>query len=294
MKTVSTSLFILLTSGFALNSLAWHLKGHEVIVECAMPIIRDSLPQFISRGTKLIAHCSGDPGLFKDRSMPQVRDEEYPNHFFDLEMLKGNSAPAVRSEYNAFCVQMGLRAERVGFLPYSVMEWTQRLTVVFAEYRKWPESEEIKTKCLVYAGILAHYAGDLEQPLHLTIHYDGMAGKNGVSPRSGIHDKVDALVEKTDCRGNSIAQKQELLIFKDLMTGIWEEIHFVHGLVPKVYSLEKKIPDTKKPLESDPELNAFAKERLRSSSLFLARLYLTAWVNSAKIEVPEWDIHGNK
>ncbi len=58
-------------------------------------------------------------------------------------------------------------------------------------------------KCLVYAGRLAHYAADLEQPLHTTVDYDGRTqaakdakNKTFKSPHTGIHTKVDALPTK--------------------------------------------------------------------------------------------------
>jgi murein DD-endopeptidase MepM/ murein hydrolase activator NlpD len=277
----------------AVKTHAWHIKGHETIVECAMPLLGDSIPSFFTQGKRLIAHCSGDPDLFKDRLLPQVRDAEYPNHFIDLELLQGRIAPATRSEFIALCAQMGLRSEKVGFLPYAVAEWTQRLAMIFAEHRKWPQNEEIKTKSLVYAGILAHYAGDLEMPLHLTIHYDGMSGADGTSPRSGIHDKVDALAEKAPRSSFAPDNFRIPLAYNDLMQEIWLEIQRVRRLIPGVYALETKLPAVKDTI-ADPEVRALAQERLASAAVFLADLYVTAWAVSETVNVPDWDEHGQK
>ncbi len=64
-------------------------------------------------------------------------------------------------------------------------EWTFRLTITLAEYRRWPDNPAIRAKCLVYAGILAHCAEDVRTPLHATIHRDGTANENGNSPVLG-------------------------------------------------------------------------------------------------------------
>jgi hypothetical protein len=145
----------------------------------------------------------------------------------------------------------------------------------------------------VYAGILAHYAGDLEMPLHLTIHFDGMTGKDGVSPRSGIHNKVDALIEKVSLPDHGKESNRLPHAYHDLMTGIWQEIKTVHQLVPGIYVLEGKIPAADDAV-SDPAVQAFAQERLASASVFLANLYLTAWANAHGIIVPDWDSHGKQ
>jgi hypothetical protein len=95
-------------------------------------------------------------------------------------------------------------------LPYAIAEWTERLSIAFAEHRKYPANPYIQNKCLVYAGFLAHYAQDLCMPLHTTIHHDGRANPDGSTPKTGIHPRVDSLVEKLDMQPAQLAANQRV------------------------------------------------------------------------------------
>src|SRR5437764_832460 len=59
-------------------------------------------------------------------------------------------------------------------------------------------------------GILAHYAGDICMPLHTTVDYDGRVTADGRSPHSGIHAKVDSLIEKLPLRPEDLAAGQKI------------------------------------------------------------------------------------
>ena len=72
---------------------------------------------------------------------------------------------------------------------YAVAEWTEKLALAFAQHRRWPENTLVQAECLLTAASLAHYAQDLCQPLHTSVHFDGRALEGGKSPRSGIHEK---------------------------------------------------------------------------------------------------------
>ncbi|MCJ7543377.1 MAG: hypothetical protein MUP47_02235, partial [Phycisphaerae bacterium] len=207
---------------------------------------------------------------------------------FDIELLEGRPVPPTRYEFVEFCAQRGLKPAQVGLLPYAITEWTQRLTVAFAEHRRWPSDPAIQVKCLVYAGLLAHYAVDCCQPLHTTIHWDGRALEGGRSPRSGIHARVDALPAKLTLTPAELIEGLKAEAVEELFPAILAEIQRSHALVERVYELEAQLP----PMESDPplapEVAAFAQERMRAAAIFTASLYLTAWRDSAKIEIPDW------
>ena len=74
----------------------------------------------------------------------------------------------------------------------------------FLAHRKWPYEPHIRDKCLVYAVNPAHYATDLCQPPHTTIHYDGRAQEDGSSPHTGIRQRVDGLLRKPDWNRSAI------------------------------------------------------------------------------------------
>jgi hypothetical protein len=159
--------------------------------------------------------------------------------------------------------------------------------VAFAEHRAWPENEQIKTKSCVYAGILSHYAADLCQPLHVTVHYDGRARPDGSSHRTGIHQKVDALIGKLAVHPPELSAETKAHPFPVLIDSVMAELGRSHALVDRVYELEKRLPGVDEALPDDVELRAFVLDRLEASALFIANLCLTAWELSATIELPQ-------
>jgi hypothetical protein len=223
------------------------------------------------------------------RDEPQLDNQEYPEHFINLELLgdRQKKLPATRYEFIELCYAKKLKPNKVGFVPYAVAEWTQRLTIAFAEHRKWPKDPAIQQKCAVYAGILAHYAGDLCQPLHTTVDYDGRVKPDGQPTIRGIHVKVDALIEKVSLSKEDL-RDIHIAPMDDLMAGILDELQNSHALVDKVYGLESSLPALDEPLQASGPPAAFAKERMFTSARFIGTLYLTAWQNSAKLTFPAW------
>lgn len=280
---------IIALAGWADSAAAWHGKGHQRATRLAISVLPKDVPEFFGKGAASVAHCAVDPDLFKKPiAADEVNETEGPEHYFDLERLGGENIPPRRFGLMKWCGRKNISPTKVGMVPYSVTEWTQRLTVAFAEHRKWPENEHIRSKCLVYAGILSHYAQDLCMPLHTTIHYDGRAKPDGSSPKTGIHLKVDALLEKLPQPAGIRIATERVRPFKNLLPAVIDELKASHALVERVYQLKSHIPALKEPRIRDKDVAEFTRERLRASALFTARLFLTAWKDSADIEFPKW------
>jgi hypothetical protein len=243
------------------------------------------LPAFFRRGADRLSHCSADPDVFSEKVHPELRAAEGPQHYVDLELLKGAELPPTRPGFVALCAKLRVDPYKVGFLPYTVTEWAQRLTMAFAEHRKWPADPHIQAKCLVYGGLLAHYAQDACQPLHTTIHFDGRARPDGTSPRTGIHAKVDDLLHAPSADAREVARKA--VGYERLFQAVCRQIAASHALVGRVYELADQVPDMGKPLAKGP-LSRLIGERRAAAASFTASLYLTAWRNSAKVKLPEW------
>jgi hypothetical protein len=267
---------------------AWWPKGHSRVAEAAVRTLPADVPAFFREGHALVAHCSQDPDLFKSRQAPALRNGEEPEHYLDRELLEGRPLPETRYEFVKLCAEMKLDASAVGTLPYAVAEGTERLAVAFAEHRRWPENPHIRVKALVYAGGLAHYAGDMCMPLHVTVHWDGRARPDGSSPRTGIHAKVDALIEKAPLPVEELAREQRIEAAAPLFPAVVRQIENSQGLVERVYALEAKLPAENAPWNGDPEVLAFTRERAREATRFLASLYLAAWRHSSSVRLPPW------
>jgi hypothetical protein len=285
MKPARTALVALL--GAVLHAHAWFDDGHRKVTGLAIELTgANNLPAFFAQDHFLAISAVGDPDLFRERSVPVLRDQEAPDHFINPEPLGAVSLPTNRFAFVALCAAKGIAPQEVGFLPYAVMEWTERLTMAFVEHRRWPENRSIRAKCLLYAGLLAHYAGDLTQPLHTTVHYDGRIQPGAAVRHTGIHARVDALLTKY-AASNTIT-RVELSAYPDPWQGISDELERTRALVDRVYALKSVFPAVKDPLPDDPALNRFVRERLDATAVFTARLYLSAWERSARIEIPAW------
>lgn len=267
----------------------WHARDHIMVATSAVKALPDSVPAFFREGASIVASISVDPDLIKSRALPQITSAERPEHYLDVELLRGTPLPATRYEYLALCATMGLDPAKVGTLPYALAEWAQRLTMAMAEHRRWPDDPAVRIKCLVYAGILAHYAGDACQPLHLTVDFDGRTLPDGRSPRSGIHDKVDGLFATLGLDAPAAAAGLALQPVPDVWKAVLAQMDESRGRIDQVYALEAKLPANGTPApQPDAQVVALATERLRASVAFTARLYLAAWEQSATLSLPNW------
>jgi hypothetical protein len=266
--------------------LAWNMLGHHRVTEAAVLALPDEVPEFFRWGAATVAHTGIDPDVMRHRQAPQLRNREYPEHFLDFELVDISPLPEMRYRFLALLTEKGLAPDRVGFSPYVVSENAQRLSLAFAEHRCWPENPHIRSKTLVYAGLLAHYATDMNQPLHTSVHYDGRANDNGDSPRTGIHRRMDSLFEQPGFEpGDHSIEPQGL---GEIWPAVSQEFAASHSKVDTVYALEADLEALHEQGEWSPELAAFAEDRYRSTIEFLSSLYLTAWRLSAEIELSQW------
>jgi hypothetical protein len=291
LRTVILMVMVGAVALWPLTARAWFGEGHQRVARKAA-VLPQTLPAFFAGGATVIADASPDPDCFRERLTPQLSRAESPEHYIDLELLKGKPLPPTRYEYIRLCQSLNVAPDHVGTLPYAVTEWTQRLTLAFAQHRKWPGDKAIQSKCLVYAGLLSHYAADLCQPLHCTVHFDGRVDAEGnpAGPK-GIHAKVDALLERPEIDAEATLKDLKIEAFPEVFKAVVEELQRSHALVDKVYELEAKLPavaDRTKKVDVAPEMLAFERERLRASVNFVGGLYLTAWEMSATVAVPDW------
>lgn len=278
-----------LAVALAAPGLAWWPAGHSTLARAAVRTLPAETPAFFRQGEELIAHLAQDPDVVKNRDAPLASNGEFPEHFIDLELLQGRTLPANRYAYLKLCRELGVEPDKAGTAPYAIAEWTERLAVAFAEHRRWPENRSIQTKALVYAGILSHYATDVVMPLHTTVHYDGRVARPGdESPHTGIHSKVDSLIERLDLQPEQIARDVKPSVLPELLPSIAAEIQRSHLLVDLTYRLEPMLPPARGEWTATPEVRSFTEGRSREAARFLGSLCLTAWNRSEKIRLPEW------
>ncbi len=280
---------------------AWFPQGHSIIASAAVQSLPDDVPAWFREGKAAVAHSAQDPDVQKNRDLPFMSDAEGPKHYMDVELLGGRPLPAKHKDFLALCAELKVDPSDVGAVPYIIAEETERLTLIFAEARAYPDNPYIRAKALIEAGILSHYSGDVCMPLHATVDHDGRADAGGKSPRSGIHAKVDSLIERLDLKPETLVQTGKIEALPALFPAIELQIADTRSKIDATYALEAVLPDTKKvdgqyvdpTWKATPTLRAFTDERARAATKFTAALFLTAWRDSARVKLPVWLVREN-
>lgn len=259
----------------------WWSGGHESIAEAAATRLPEEMPGFFRRGGRHLAHFAVDPDRWKNREAAFLRRAEEGNHFLDLEDLNGTSLPATNRFDGMKRVYTELKKDpnKVGLLPYAIVENYEKLMVAFYDHRKAPSNESIPMKCLVHGGTLAHYTGDAAMPLHTTSDFDGRRQPDGAVRQKGIHAKIDAFPEKNRITPEEICRGLEA----KLIDNVWEHVNkFIaesHEQVGKCYDLDAKGAFT----NATDESRAFILGRCKAGAQLTLDLWYTAWVRSAKL-----------
>ncbi len=267
---------------------AWFVEGHRRVAIDAVRLSAPTLPSFFREGAAAVGEGAVDPDVLKAPGTPALRDVESPEHYFDWEHLEGRTPPELRSQYVRLMASLRRDPAATGTLPYAILEGTDRLVIAFAEHRRWPADPLIRTKALLWAGQLAHYAADLCQPLHTTIHHDGRLRQDGSSPGSGIHQNVDALLESVPFDRTAAIRGIEIAPAGDLRAALLEELAASHRLVDAVYRLEASLAPRRAERPWQASTVEFTAERYGAAVRFVAILFRTAWERSAAIELPRW------
>lgn len=266
---------------------AWWEKGHHMIAANAVEVLPADMPGFFKAGAAALVRLSSQPDRWKEFGT-ELRRAENPEHYLDHEKLTDNPVklgfyPDRYAALNAI-YKMGETPAGVGMLPYRLLEDFQKLRGAFAQYRRNPEDPNIQQEILVYAGLLAHYAGDTSQPLHMTVHFDGRVDAQGrVIKAKGIHARfegafVDKFVAPADCR----PYVRTPVVYQDLYGAIREAFATSFAEIDRVYQLDETgLLET-----PDAATRTFVQQRLAHGSSFLASLWYTAWKASETVELP--------
>lgn len=269
--------------GALIGSLAvgWWSGGHETIAEAAAARLPDDVPAFFRRGGKELAHFSVDPDRWKNRELGFLRAAEEGNHYLDKEDLDGKVLPRTHRFDAMKMMYSELKKEpnKVGLLPYAILENYEKLVVAFADYRKDPKNPAIPMKCLVHGGVLAHYTGDAAMPLHTTRDYDGRTQPDGTVKQKGIHAKIDAFPEKNGITPEEVCRGLEAKKLDDVWVHVLKFIEESHSHIEKCYEFDAAGAFDK----ATDESRAFILARVRASAQLTLDLWYNAWLRSEKL-----------
>lgn len=260
----------------------WWVEGHSRIADAACKILPPGLPAFFRSAGKDLGHLAGDPDRWKNKDLPFLRAAESPEHFLDLEYLEDSPLPEDRYKMLDLLHDKKRKATVVGMLPFAIIESHDRLACAFQDYRAAPEDPIIRAKCIIQAGILAHYTGDCSMPLHTTKDYDGKPDGNGGYRQRGIHARLDAFPEKHGITAEEMARDLEPSEFLSIRDRVMDEIRHGHQHVSMAYELDESGAFEKPTAVS----RNFVLARCRRGVKFTAELWVSAWRKSASLPKP--------
>jgi hypothetical protein len=265
---------ILLPLCLASPAAAWTEVGHQRVARATL----DSLPAelaFLQGYRARAAHHAVQPDVHT--AAPALAAHERPDHYLDVDLLPGIELPRTRAAYEAWLREAGKDATKVGAAIYRIEEETERLTVLFAQHRRAPESSILRTALADQIGKLSHYTSDLVQPLHTTKDYDGRDGA-----RTGIHLVVDGWLGRLP---EASLAPQPGVACPDLRQASLERLREAHSYIEAVYAAHEAGPPAG-PLGD--KARALAEDRWTAAVAFTTAVVRHAWERSAGVELPAW------
>jgi hypothetical protein len=257
---------------------AWGPVGHALVTRAALAA-GDQLPAWFRDEGDALAELANAPDRWRAEvdATPALAARE-PDHFFDLDEWGAERLPGERWAFVHRAERRGLVPEKVGFLPFALLEEYGVLVSAFRDARAGRAGGQ--AAALAAAGTLAHLAGDAVVPLHVTRHHHGWVGPNpeDFTRRSSIHHWFEAEliagVRLAAVRVGADAHRG----FVDLPAAVQATLADALALVPQLYRLERTSHRT----HDESEVRALARERRGAGATFLARLWHTGWRESGE------------
>lgn len=214
------------------TAFAWGSLGHEVIAEVAAELTQDG-NTFWSINATAIGFLANTPDR-EWKEAPFLTDEK-PTHWFQVNHYVADPR-TLPSLFRAFS-QVVAHYSRTEVIENGTALWrVEQLYDMAVEAFKNQDA----LRGLQIAGVMAHYIGDLSQPLHVTSNYDGELTNN-----KGIHkffestnvqrtDKSELKAKVTERVRSLLAQRQFTAAFEGpLYDGLIQEVARSHdGLAP--------------------------------------------------------------
>jgi hypothetical protein len=203
---------------FSGTTLAWGPVGHQEVAKIAAKVAKEKYKNkelsaaFLSNIESLAALSLVPDNQWKNGLPPEVMQSLSPAHFLDFEFIstttiEPSALPFKVGDATALmmknCAESGLSEkldckakvstdkilDAAGSVTWRIGQISDLLVTTFKAIKELQDKNASKSeieaqvkKVILYSGILAHYIGDITQPLHITKNYDG-----GDTGQKGIH-----------------------------------------------------------------------------------------------------------
>ncbi len=290
--------------------LAWGNSGHRMIGELAIKALPAEIPAFLRSAQSAldVGELSREPD--RSRGAGRLHDQDRDAaHFIDLDddgrVLGGPPMLPLQATRNDFETQLraaGLDTAKTGYLPYSIIDRYQQLTIDFAywrvlnaaeknaawkAHRAWFTQDRVRREALIRKdlGELSHFVGDGSQPLHVSSHFNGWG--DGPNPegysKAKLHGPFESDLVQATVKPAMVAAKMTPL--NPCGCAIEKEVSDYLSATAKTvipfYEMEKAGGMA----AGDPRGTAFAVARMAAGASKLRDLTVEAWRASANFKV---------
>ena len=271
--TLSFSLSVM-----SLSALAWGQQGHSLLASTAAELATDGQAFWTANANAMGQLANVPDAVWKSL---QTAALEKPTHYVQIDAYVSDPAqfPAALFSYVAAVAQEGEAfVTENGTAPWRA---DQMYLLAKEAFRKGDDSNG-----LMIAGALAHYIGDLSQPLHVTKRYDGEVGQ-----KTGIHKffETDNLKsENAQTLSNEVSARAQVLLSQgniektfstDFLSGVFSEVSRTSLLVDTVHQIDQRLGRDN---QGSQEQLVIAKERLADGSATLAVVLSKIWKESGR------------
>lgn len=272
----------------------WGEVGHYLTGKAAAMRVPQAMPAFFRDATRQLAYLNPDPDRWRDRAEsridPAMDEASAADHFIDLELvppavLAGALAAPNRYAYADTLAAAHVSAIKMGFLPFRMLELSQRLRVEFRLWRTAPDSTRpfIEARIINDAGILGHYVADGSNPAHTSIEYNGWVGPNpnGYATDHRFHSRFESAYVSAHITLDDVLPRVDTAarVLPNLRGAIIDYLRQSNAEVEPMYRLDKAHPFDA--TTADAADKAFVSDRLAAGARMLRDIWWTAWVTSA-------------
>ncbi len=204
-------LCLLVGSSLSSSAYAWGERGHDLIARVAARLIIERSPRgddfaaLFEMKEHMLGHLANVPDIVWRNIGPEVEAQNAPTHYVDLEFLDPApmlaTAPRTVAALEAHMAELCAKpppgylcpaehgekpkAAMAGTAPFRIQQLFNRMVAALARAKTAANPKDMiaaTDEALLDAGIMAHFVGDLGNPWHATLDYNGFGTGQG-----GIH-----------------------------------------------------------------------------------------------------------
>jgi hypothetical protein len=273
---------------------AWGDAGHRIIGLTAAQALPADMPKFFRDAADRLSYLNPEPDRWKDRAEsqlePALNGGTGPDHYIDMDLVDGAVLDKALASPNRWAFADSLRLanvapDKMGLLPFTILEYTSKLREGFRLWRIAPDSTVrawIEQRIIEDAGILGHFVADGSNPHHTSKHHNGWVGDNpkGYTTDNRFHYRFESAFVQAHIKAPDIraAMTNGVQTFPAIRPAVLRYLATSFSHLETLYQIDGRSAFA--PEQANAEQRAFAIARMAAGAEMLRDLWYTAYVTS--------------